>query len=344
MSTTVSRARLIVACLAAALVMGRAAAQVIPLPPTDTLGISMEGYPYPFPVQFLDLVNDGQDVRMAYMDVAPTGQANGKTIFLLHGKNFFGAYWREPIQKLTAAGYRVIVPDQIGFGKSSKPALNYSFDLLASNTLAIADKLKIEKFAVLGHSMGGMLAVRMARAYPNRVARLILENPIGLEDYQQWVPSATTESRYRSELKQTSEAFGKYVAGYYVKKNNDWIEPFIKIKEAISKSAEYPRWAMSAALTTQMILQQPTVYDLPHITAPALLIIGQEDRTAVGKAQASPEDQKKLGNYPELGRRTAKALKNAKLVEIPNVGHIPHFEAPTAFYNALLPFLEEWKE
>src|SRR5438874_12334796 len=103
-------------------------------PAAEPLGIGMEGYTYPFPVKQFALQIEGQDLRMAYMDVPPSGPANGRSVILLHGKNFFGAYWEGPIRALAAAGFRVIVPDQLGFGKSSKPDLHYTFELLADNT------------------------------------------------------------------------------------------------------------------------------------------------------------------------------------------------------------------
>lgn len=311
----------------------------VPPPPADVLGIAMEGYPYPYPVHYLELENEGQPVRMAYMDVPAKGTANGKTVVLLHGKNFFGAYWHGTAEALTAKGFRVVIPDQIGFGKSSKPDLNYTFDLLARNTVAVADKVGVKGFAVVGHSMGGMVAMRLARAYPTRVEKLVLENPIGLEDYQQIVPAQTIETVYTNELKQTPEQYRAYVDRYYVRKDPNLIDPFVQIKAAIGRSAEFPRWAKSAARTYQMIVQQPTVYDLGYINAPTLLIIGQQDRTAVGANYAPEESRKFLGNYPTLGTRAARLLPKGKLVPLEGVGHIPHLEAPDRFYAPLLGFL-----
>src|ERR1700722_9907399 len=148
------------------------------------LGIALEEYPYPWPVHFLPLVIDGQDLRMAYMDVRPSGSANGRAVVLMHGKNFGGYYWRDVAEALAAVGYRVIVPDQVGWGKSPKPDIRYSFQLLATNTAHLLDTLGIKKVAVVGHSTGGMLAVRFALMYPERVTQLVLEDPIGLEDYR----------------------------------------------------------------------------------------------------------------------------------------------------------------
>jgi pimeloyl-ACP methyl ester carboxylesterase len=180
------------------------------------LSITMEEYQYPYPVRFLPLTIEGQDLRMAYMDVQPEGKGNGKTVLLLHGKNFSGNYWRDTIRSLTQNGYRVVVPDQIGFGKSSKPNIHYSFHLLAANTKKLLDSLGVKEVAVVGHSMGGMLATRFTLMYPETATRLVLENPIGLEDYRAMVPYVSLEELYQGELKATEEGIRNYHKTYYV--------------------------------------------------------------------------------------------------------------------------------
>ena len=119
---------------------------------------------------------------MAYMDVAPAGPPKG-TVLLFHGKNFASDYWAPVIKGLSAAGWRVIAPDQIGFGKSSKPDMRYTFDLLASSTVSLLDALGVRKVNVIANSMGGMVAVHFTMLNPDRVSSLVLENPLGLEDY-----------------------------------------------------------------------------------------------------------------------------------------------------------------
>src|SRR5664279_3745468 len=78
-------------------------------PNTEPLGVAMENYAYPHPVRFFPVVVEGRDLRMASMDVRSIGGAKGLTELLLHGKNFFGAYWAGTIQMLSAAGFRVVV-------------------------------------------------------------------------------------------------------------------------------------------------------------------------------------------------------------------------------------------
>ena len=304
------------------------------------LSITLEGYSYPFPVSCLPLVIEGQELKMAYMDVPPSGGGNGKTVLLLHGKNFFGAYWSDTILFLTENGYRVIVPDQIGFGKSSKPNIHYSFHALAANTKKLLDTLDVKEVTVVGHSMGGMLATRFALLYPEITTKLVLENPIGLEDYRTFVSYVSVDEQYRGELKATSENIRNYHKTYFV----NWLPEFGAYAEVAVRqrlSGEYPRLAMSSALTYEMIYEQPVCHEFADIKAKTLLVIGQSDRTVVGKARAKKELLPRVGQYPELGRKTAKLIPGAKLVEIANVGHIPHMEMKDRFHEALLNFLKE---
>src|SRR3954468_13593394 len=103
--------RLVLSVLLAALSLPNArAAEPAPREP---YGIGLEGFAYPYPVQMLPLVNDGEQVRMAYMDV-PAAVPNGHAVVLLHGRNFPSSYWAPVIATLSEAGYRVVIPDQIG--------------------------------------------------------------------------------------------------------------------------------------------------------------------------------------------------------------------------------------
>ena len=89
-----------------------------------------------------------------------------------------------------------------------------------------------------------------------------------------------------------------------------------------------------------MIYEQPVCYEFPSIRSKTLLVIGQSDRTVVGKAKVKKELLSWVGQYPELGRRTAKGIANSSLIELPDVGHIPHLEAPELLHKELLKFLK----
>lgn len=147
-------------------------------------GAELEGFDYPYEIQRFQFTSQGEDVFMAYMDVLPR-QSNGRTAVLLHGRNFCAATWESSINVLRQAGYRVIAPDQVGFCKSSKP-VHYQFSIqqLAANTNALVKSLGIERAIYIGHSFGGMTAIRYALMFPEAVEQLVLVNPIGLEDWQ----------------------------------------------------------------------------------------------------------------------------------------------------------------
>jgi pimeloyl-ACP methyl ester carboxylesterase len=308
-------------------------------PYTAPIGIGLEAWPSPYPLQYLPLEIEGQKLRMAYMDVHPQDDSKAAVIVLLHGKNFFGAYWGDVAAALVKDGYRVVIPDQIGFGHSSKPNVHYSFDLLAQNTALLLEHLKIEKAAVVGHSMGGMLAVRFVRNYPQRATHLILENPIGLEDYRMKVPPRPFERTYESELSQNEERIRKYYQTYFVHWKPEY-EKLIEPQIRATLSPEFPRWAMASALTYQMIYQQPVRHEFGLIQTPTLLIIGQNDRTTIGRDLVSKEVLATLGNYPELGRAAHHDIPNSQLLEIPNCGHLPHLEAKEQFLEAVRRFLK----
>jgi pimeloyl-ACP methyl ester carboxylesterase len=263
-------------------------------------------------------------------------------VVLLHGKNFYGSYWHSTIKALTEAGYRVIVPDQIGFGKSSKPNLCYSFDLLAANTAKLLDHLGVKTAAVVGHSMGGMLAVRFARTYPDRTICLVLEDPIGLEDYRFFVPPQTTEQLIDVEMAITTEKYQAFIKRYFVTWKPEY-ETFVEVRSRQALSGEFPRFAKASALTFQMIYQQPVRHEFGLIKPATLLVVGLADRTTLGRGRVPEEIIKDKGQYALLGKAAAKDIPNCKLVELPNVGHIPHLEAPGEFHKVLLSFLQEPK-
>lgn len=299
------------------------------------LSVTLENVDYSYHINFLALNAEGQDLRMAYMDITPA-KPNGKSLILFHGKNFGGYYWTNVIKALSARGYRVIVPDQIGFGKSSKPLINYSFHLLAGFNRRLLDSLGIQKAIIMGHSMGGMLASRFALLFPEKTTQLILENPIGLEDYRTFVPYASTEDMYQTELKATPERIKNYYqTSYFVKWKPEYDE-LVRIASGVSGSSEFPRFAKVAALTAQMIYEQPVVYEFPLLKVPVLLLIGLHDKTIVGKGRLIAEDQKKFGQYNQLGKQTASRIPGSKLIEFNNSGHIPHLEIPDEFMKALM--------
>jgi pimeloyl-ACP methyl ester carboxylesterase len=326
-----------IAALFASLVPASAAENA----PREPYGIDLEGFAYPYPVNLLPLVNDGEQLRMAYMDIAPV-QPNGRTVVLLHGRNFPSSYWAPVIRMLSEAGYRVVVPDQIGFGKSSKPSGELHFDTLARNTIALLDHLKIDKADIVAHSLGGMLGVRIARAYPDRVTHLVLTAPIGLEDYRLYVPPTPTEKILENEDKLTADGYRKQLqTNYAMKLPPDQVTPFIDARFNIKGSSEYQRWLRAFVNSAQLIYREPVVHEIPLITQPTLFVMGADDHNAPGKPNAPEALRPKMGQNAELAKALAAQMPNAMAEVIPGVGHLVFLEAPQKFNELMLAFLAE---
>lgn len=297
---------------------------------------------YPHPVHRYEFRSQNEDVWMSYMDVAPA-KANGRAIVLLHGKNFCGATWESVAKPLVAAGYRVVIPDQIGFCHSAKPAAyQMSLHQLAANTHALLQSLHIDKPIIMGHSMGGMLAMRYALMYPGDTSALVLVNPIGLEDWKaKGVPLTTLDELYADELKTDADKIRAYQRKVYYHGNwepryDRWVDMLASMYQG--DGSETVAWAQARA--SDMILSQPVIYEIDQIKVPTLLLIGERDITVLGRNRASPEDAAKLGNYPVLAREAAKRIPGASLVTFPELGHSPQVEAPEKFNATLLKSLD----
>jgi pimeloyl-ACP methyl ester carboxylesterase len=306
--------------------------------PREPYGIGLEGFAYPYPVSMLPLVNDGEQVRMAYIDVA-AAQPNGRVVVLLHGRNFPSSYWAPVIKTLNDAGYRVVVPDQIGFGKSSKPAADLHFDTLARNTITLLDHLQIARADIVAHSLGGMLGVRIARAYPDQVTHLLLAAPIGLEDYRLYVPPTPTERILENEDKLTADGYRKQLEVNYSLLPPDQVTPFIDARFNIKGSSEYSRWLRAFVSSAQMIYREPVVHEIPLITEPTLFIMGADDHNAPGKPNAPEALRPKMGQNAELAKALAAIMLDARAEVIPDAGHLVFLDAPAKFNELMLAFL-----
>ncbi|RAR47727.1 pimeloyl-ACP methyl ester carboxylesterase [Paraburkholderia unamae] len=311
-------------------------------PDGPAYGPELQGFEYPHPVHDFAFVSQGQTLHMAYMDVQPA-KPNGRTAVLLHGKNFCGATWDATIRELHAAGYRVIAPDQIGFCKSSKPgAYQFSFQQLARNTHALLAAIGVHEATIIGHSTGGMLAVRYALMYPRETEQLVLVNPIGLEDWKaKGVPSISVDDWYARELKTSADGIRRYEqATYYAGQWRPAYEPWVQMLAGMYRGPGKAQVAWDSALLYDMIYTQPVIYEFGQLQMPTLLLIGDRDTTAIGKDLAPPDVRAQLGRYPVLAKAAQRAIPHATLVEFADLGHAPQMQDPQAFHAALLKGLD----
>ncbi len=306
--------------------------EALPKAPSDVKpgSITYEDIEYPYPVAYLPLTLYGQDVRMAYMDVPPAGQPNGRTVMLFHGMNFGGFYFAGPIDVLRKQGFRVVVPDQIGFGRSSKPIIPYNFHDMALNSRRLLQLLGIGKVTIVGHSMGGMLSARFAASFPDITERAVIYDPIGLTDPRYERPWRSADDAYKAAMAQTDDqrwqGFYANIRRYFPSPGA-WkpeYERYVRILYAPTLSGDWPRLAMVRSIYQQMLYLDPVVYDWQKIKVKTLVIGGEKDGQ----------------DFPKLAKHIADSIPGAELVIIPNAGHVPHLEVPDLFYKELLKFAQ----
>lgn len=310
---------------------------------TPSYGPQLQGFTYPYTLQHYAFESQGSDLQMGYMDVAANGKANGRTVVLMHGKNFCAATWETSIKALSDAGYRVVAPDQIGFCTSSKPEhYQYSFQQLATNTHELLTKLGVKEAIVLGHSTGGMLATRYALMYPEDTERLAMVNPIGLEDWKAMgVPYRTVDQWLERESKQTAEGIRNYERNtYYAGRWKPEFDRWVDMLAGLNNGPGHNLVIWNSALIYDMIFTQPVVYEFKDLKVPTLLLIGDADTTAIGSDIAPPHVKALLGKYKELGKRASQMIPGSTLVEFPGLGHAPQMEEPARFHQALLQWLD----
>lgn len=314
----------------------RPQAPQVPTPADITPGsITCEECPYPYPASYLPMTLYGQDVRMAFMDVAPQGTANGKTVMIFHGNNFAGFYFGNIIDALRKEGFRVVVTDQIGYGRSSKPIIPYSLNDMARNSRAVLQSLKIDKAMIIGHSMGGMLAARFAALYPDVAERVVIYNPIGLTDTRAGRAPGNVDEQYKSALGATYQSVRASLMRYVAHNPaawNDEFERYARIRYSWTLGADWPRLAMVQTLTSNVIGSDPVVYDWPHIKAPTLAFGGAED-VLPGSAKAFQDRMRVLADTIPNG--------NGTLHLIAGLGHVPHLEDAAKTIPPLVAFLKE---
>ena len=190
--------------------------------------------------------------------------------------------------------------------------------------------------------MGGMLATRFALMFPEQTRRLVLVNPIGLEDWKRKVPYLTVDEWYERELQKTPSAVRAYMKeSYFDGEWNDAYDPLVEIQAGWIRGPDYETVARVSARTYDMIFTQPVLYEFSEVSVPTLLLIGQRDRTALGTDLVDPEVAETMGRYDKLDEKVAGEIPESTLVEFDDIGHIPQFEAFERYRSTLLDFLED---
>ncbi len=222
---------------------------------------------------------------------------------------------------------RVVTFDHRGHGESDDPteASDYSLDRLAADTLVVADALGIERFRLLGYSMGGMVARRVVLAHPERVEALVLM------DTSHGAPKAIDPelARYAADvalsdgmtvlrvLLDEADALGSEADRRVRATRPDYAERNARKWGQVAPMAY-------ATLAREIVEQPDQLAAMAAITCPTLVLVGDQDV-----------------NFLEDAHHMAETIRGSELVVIPDAGHSPQFENPEAWFTAVDRFLRQ---
>ncbi len=248
----------------------------------------------------------------------------GFPIFFAHGMTGSHHDWVNQVPALTSK-YKMITWDCLGHGKSEAPTSenDYSIEIFAEAISSLLKHLQVNKCCLVGHSMGGFTALEFVISHPEIISALVLVDTSS-GDFER----APGYDEIRKKLDELARTEGLEAAFEYGVAHNPMTqERFKKHPELreISKQKTMQTSVDGYVYAPRTFLQwQPVTPRLSEIKAPTLIFLGEEDTNFIKASNALKE-----------------GIPNSRLEIIPNVGHSPHEEAPDAFNNVLLKFLEE---
>jgi len=250
-------------------------------------------------------------VRINYLEAG-----TGPTIILLHGLGANSQVWAPNIAPL-AAKFRVIVPDQVGFGKSDKPLINYRLRTYVDFLDQFCKELGIQRASLVGNSMGGWIAAAYTLAFPEKVDRLVLEDAAG------YSPPRNFDTRILFSLNPSTREGMK----------------------SLTQRVFYNKAFSSDAVIDQVLAQRMTAGDGYTIKSMIESIIRGEDFLD-NRVQAIRKPTliiwgRQDGLTPLAdGERFKREIPNSRLIVMEQCGHVPNVEKAAEFNAAVLRFLQ----
>jgi pimeloyl-ACP methyl ester carboxylesterase len=208
---------------------------------------------------------------------------------------------------------------------------------MAELTCGLLDRAGAGKVILVGHSTGGILATRFALLHPERVSRLVLVNPLGLNDtLAQGVPYTDLGALRTEEAKTDAASIKAYqLRNYY---HGEWRPAYDRWVAMLAGQYAGPDGDVvrdAQARLSDMIQTQPVAAELPRLAMPVRLIIGDRDLTAFRANRAAPDRRAQVQTVPQAAVTAARRIPDARLIRLEGLGHAPQVEAPARFLQTL---------
>ncbi|MEQ1567541.1 MAG: alpha/beta fold hydrolase [Myxococcota bacterium] len=280
----------------------------------------------PLPVQHVTV--DGVDV--AYVD---SGGA-GTPVVLIHGLSSTIGFWEHQIAAL-AQNHRVLALDLPGFGASARPDAPYDPPWYAGVVAGWMDAVGVPSAAVVGHSMGGQVAITLALDHPQRVDALVLSAPAGIETFDPGAASVLKRYYTENRAYDTTEDELRYAfCGLAFGRVDDGVERLLMERVRMRGTPALRGTSVAVSRAIAGMLDHPVRDRLDQIAAPTLVVFGTDDRMI-------PNPLLNGGRTTTVAREAERAIPGAKLVLIQRGGHTVHHDAPDVFNRAVETFLSE---
>ena len=269
-----------------------------------------------------------RDLDIAFIDSG----GEGSPVVLIHGLSSYMGFWEHQVEAL-AKNHRVLALDLPGYGASSRPDAPctppWYADVVAEWMFAVG----LDQASVVGHSMGGQVAMELALRHPERVGRLVLSAPAGFEDFSpgtaSFVKSFWTESRAMESSEEQVRA--NFVAMVF-NQHDEGVERLIQERVRLGLSPRFAGTSVAVARSVAGMLDFPVGARAAAIAAPTLIVYGSEDRMI-------PNPVFTGGRTRTIAERAHRTIPHSRLVMVDGAGHTVHHDAPRAFNAALEEFL-----
>lgn len=269
------------------------------------------------------------DPEVSYTD---TGKGDN-IIVLVHGLGSNAGFWKNNITELAATN-RVIAIDLPGYGKSSKGDYQYDMSFYTEILKKFIDTLKIKKFCLVGHSMGGQISIQFSLKYPEYVKKLILISPAGIESFNEEQSNMLNKFITPASVKLSdNETIKNNIKNnFYIwdEKYNWLVEERMKVTAA----SDFDNYTKAVSKSVAGMLDEPTSNLLDKIMVPTMIIFGTEDRLIPNKffhPQITTEG---------LFKSAADKINNCILSPIKDAGHLVMIEKSNEVNTAILNFVE----
>ena len=267
-------------------------------------------------------------VRIAYLDTGPSAFPEAPTFLFLHGLGTYGLSWRHNIDALKPYG-RCIALDLPGHGFSTRTGFSFSMQAFAHAVIHFIGELGLKRVCLVGHSMGGQIALTAVAEEPNCADRLVLCAPAGFETFNPWERMAQMASaRMLDVFYDDEETLRSGIRASFHRPPPDaagMVADLVRILRAVSRHDH--RRAMERCIEAMM--DEPVFHRLPQIRHPSLVIFGEADALIPAKLLSHQ-------NTRAVAEQGARRLPAASLRLLPKVGHFVHWEAAGAVNKLVL--------